>query len=661
MAINSTDLKLYQSEVNDDSANGGGRMSSVEIVDGVLNNLFTDKSRLDKTLGRVSIRFAHFTAASDNDDEVLGKHVILTRPPADTDIDVVAYAAASASERRRSAQQRIQRYDVAPGSVLVDAALVGTVTPGATQIDIAYNPTTGATTYRRRNPATGQIETQAALATTRQAVGMLIQLTNTDTGDSETFAITQYSSANEGSLNSVMTIGLDRQVQGTFDGIPAGTSDYNVASNTIIRYMGPGAAARDDTYFYGVSPIGAAITNGDETATVTKPLVKLCPDDLTYADVIGLAPLALPAGNLVPIFRTGQAVVIHHSADYTVPDNPAIAGTTYNVGRTDLSYLELRDQLGVRVTTDKYTPDLAAGTFEMANPLDLTGYVQPLVATHMIENRRIIKTGISDANGTVKNLGPLEDLVTNSPHTLDAGGITLFRGVAFGTTVLSSPYYSSPSQHFTWTIDEGAGTITFGIAGTWYNPSTVDVYALYRTENTGTLEFDRAVDRDFPNDGNTYISTIYPIGDRRAAAQVLFSESAFISWSDLQQVADTTGQFDDLNYPVVVTNAGAVTDRWRISFTGGADFEVIGEDSGLVATGSTAGPNIAPINPATGAPFFTIDFNGFGGGWVVGNQIRFNTTAEASPLVLIRVTQPGDDSVVPTDDVRAMFRADSNE
>ena len=53
MAINPEDVKLYESQVLSDETDGGGRATGNEIIDGNINNLFPDISRLDRTLGDV--------------------------------------------------------------------------------------------------------------------------------------------------------------------------------------------------------------------------------------------------------------------------------------------------------------------------------------------------------------------------------------------------------------------------------------------------------------------------------------------------------------------------------------------------------------------------------------------------------------------------------
>ena len=56
MAINKENIKLYESQRLSDEGDGGGRTTGHEVIDGQVNNLFRDISRIDRTVGDVSMR-----------------------------------------------------------------------------------------------------------------------------------------------------------------------------------------------------------------------------------------------------------------------------------------------------------------------------------------------------------------------------------------------------------------------------------------------------------------------------------------------------------------------------------------------------------------------------------------------------------------------------
>ncbi|UYM16377.1 hypothetical protein [Endozoicomonas euniceicola] len=67
MAINNDDVKLFESQRLSDEEDGGGRATGTEVIDGNINNLFQDISRIDRTIGDVALRKAYVGISTDND------------------------------------------------------------------------------------------------------------------------------------------------------------------------------------------------------------------------------------------------------------------------------------------------------------------------------------------------------------------------------------------------------------------------------------------------------------------------------------------------------------------------------------------------------------------------------------------------------------------
>jgi len=105
MAITATDIKLMQSERLTDNADGGGRMSGNEVVDGVSNNLFPDISSLDRVYGRVSLRKAFAAVLTNDTDMLLGGHAIIQSLPADANVSVLIFQTGSHTDERAAAAE----------------------------------------------------------------------------------------------------------------------------------------------------------------------------------------------------------------------------------------------------------------------------------------------------------------------------------------------------------------------------------------------------------------------------------------------------------------------------------------------------------------------------------------------------------------------------
>lgn len=107
------------------------------------------------------------------------------------------------------------------------------------------------------------------------------------------------------------------------------------------------------------------------------------------ADILGLDPVRLPVDGRVPIFRDGNVVVIHHTGTTTLPGS-LNAGQALQLDAIRITEATVADADGTAVPEAFYTLDLTAGTIELANPLDLSAYTQPLTVEHRIEDMVLI-------------------------------------------------------------------------------------------------------------------------------------------------------------------------------------------------------------------------------------------------------------------------------
>ena len=115
MAITKEDVKLMESERMDDTDEGGGRMTGTEVIDGNVNNMFRDISRLDRVKGRVSMRKGFIGAFTENQDVYSGAHVVITDPADDALVSGCMFTTDDPYDDRIGARDRVESY-VAQGS-----------------------------------------------------------------------------------------------------------------------------------------------------------------------------------------------------------------------------------------------------------------------------------------------------------------------------------------------------------------------------------------------------------------------------------------------------------------------------------------------------------------------------------------------------------------
>lgn len=156
---------------------------------------------------------------------------------------------------------------------------------------------------------------------------------------------------------------------------------------------------------------------------------------------------------------------------------------------------------------------------------------------------------------------------------------------------------------------------------------------------------------------NSIVGSALVIGDMFSRYTLKFVQGVWNNtWADTATGAPITPNYNDALYPIAVTNKGAIQERWVLIFTDNTNFRCVGEVSGQIGTGSV-NIDFAPINPVTGAPYFTVKKEGWGTGWVSGNVLRFNTIAAMYPIWCIRTVKQSEPTVL-SDNFQIMYRGD---
>ena len=197
-----------------------------------------------------------------------------------------------------------------------------------------------------------------------------------------------------------------------------------------------------------------------------------------------------------------------------------------------------------------------------------------------------------------------------------------------------------------YTVDLEAGLLTFTDVSGMSAPVTIedrieDMVVARDVQISGDMSFTRQITHSYPVLG-TYVSSAIEFTDAKARVSTVFDQGTWngIDWVDAPVGAVAPASYNTAISPILVTNKGASTERWALWFTSTSDFRVIGEHVGQVALGNI-NTVCAPINPATGQPYFTIPVLGWGSGWASGNVLRLNTVGALCPVWIVRTTQPG--------------------
>ena len=221
--------------------------------------------------------------------------------------------------------------------------------------------------------------------------------------------------------------------------------------------------------------------------------------------------------------------------------------------------------------------------------------------------------------------------------------------------------------------DLQAGTIT------WATPLDLSAYTLPITahhareeENRimvadidGTLQLQFPTARDYPAE-DTYISSALIGGDLEVRHSPPWSQKLFDNvWSDDPRGDAITAKLNLKDYPLVLTDDGATTDRWAIVWRDGTQFDLYSEALGFVGR-FDALQDLAPINAATGKPYFVLKKGAFGinngaSPWAVGNAVRLNTYGTHLGVWVLRAVQPSATKQTETDGFVMCLRGNTVE
>lgn len=203
-----------------------------------------------------------------------------------------------------------------------------------------------------------------------------------------------------------------------------------------------------------------------------------------------------------------------------------------------------------------------------------------------------------------------------------------------------------------WSVDLDAGLLSIADVTGWAQPVRVqhrieEMARVADVQINGTLTLTKSLSHHFPA-GSVVSSALYA-GTIRSRVSHLFDQATIdaVSWSDSLVGNQAPAQYNDTAFPIEVTNAGALSERWLLKFTNTTTVEVIGEHVGNLGTFPIAS-DIAPVNPNTrtdthsGVPYFTVKAGGWGAGWAVGNGLRINTVGAMQPFACIRTVQPSE-------------------
>lgn len=255
MPILETDIKLLESQRMTDTSDGGGRMTSNEVPDGVTGNIFPKVSRVDSVYGRVNLRKVYAAVKTATLDTYAGAHCIITDPPDNDKIGCVLFSTGSSFDVRSAAQDRIESYVVA--GPLSRMRLYGTQLIGQKAVSC----------YQRTDeplPDVGDVIVLSVEASGYTPAQQYCRITDV------THEVRTFTDSSGDYQRRVLTLKIGAALSQTFTG--AEPTRYNDPSPTKVRLT----QVADASKYYGIQPLAEAADVGAldlRLASVYAPLV----------------------------------------------------------------------------------------------------------------------------------------------------------------------------------------------------------------------------------------------------------------------------------------------------------------------------------------------------------------------------------------------------
>jgi len=351
-------------------------------------------------------------------------------------------------------------------------------------------------------------------------------------------------------------------------------------------------------------------------------------------------------------------------------------GVDHETGVVTLGFGELVDAIG-NESEDWYNADLVDDDGKVWKPMPV--YADSITYACVVYSYIPLNASLLGLNpvrlpsdGRVPIIKPGDVVVIHNTDTMIISGtptggqtITLPRA-ADSVEIYDSaePPLRVPSSMYA--HEEGSATITIDAVNNDFSGYTLPLVAMHKIEDmslvsgtqiNGQLSLAAGVSNAYPVTG-TFVSSALLFGDLQARYYGLFDQKTWgNTFSDDLSGDQANASFNEIDYPIVVKNSGAVTERWALVFDSATHFNIVAEQRGIVGDGYTTN-DTQPVNNATGKPYFFIDYRGWGSGWAAGNVLRFNTDGASADAWVVRTTLQGPETE-PYDHITLNPRGDA--
>lgn len=329
-------------------------------------------------------------------------------------------------------------------------------------------------------------------------------------------------------------------------------------------------------------------------------------------------------------FETTAGAMLSASSDLS----GAITGTKVTGTVSDTGYVELVFAEGVKPDSISYDYNEVEVTTVPSPPGEFDTSTLPGGGTVRIfhnfnpisvQNRERTAAATLTSGQTVNVLADADFI-----DIVDSAGASLWS--------VTNDNYSYDATTGTITINAGVSAFT----GPFIITAIQSELALINDIDSTKLSLLTPLSRAYP--AGATVSSVQVLGDFQAQTK---DERTLAAWQNnfADFGASASSAINTTQYPIELTNIGAIAQRWAIVFTSTTAYNVIGEFVGNIYSGDILS-DCTPINSFAGAPYFILRKAAFGAGLNPGEAFLFETIAASKPTMVTRSVSPGHSEIV---------------
>lgn len=353
------DVKLFRPQRLTDNDDGGGLATATEVVDGQVNNLFDDISRIDRVNGEVSLRKTFVIASTENTDVYSGVHLIVQAPPLDPRVSMLLFKSTAWNDQRADAQASIERF--------LDESVLSRMIPfdrqlqGARAVQVFQRPELPlpeiGEVYALKVESTGKVEFIRV-----QDIDHQVETFTDDKGD--------YSVR-------VIAITTSQPLENEFAGSQP-SRYFTVATNAAVMRK---TLANDAARYKGAAFLAEDAAPGDLTIKVESVFAQLVPSAVMEIPVVDALPpggvLSIATSNvslLDPSFNWSTGTGTGNLMSSPVPGTFRVVNGNFAWVVEDVGGGVLKSTSGQYLNEQVGTINYSAGSFAWTKAFSATGF-----------------------------------------------------------------------------------------------------------------------------------------------------------------------------------------------------------------------------------------------------------------------------------------------